>query len=95
MSQITDELLSIDRKYGKDEIISFIFKSILIVSFVIIAGIYTGEMLFGDSSLEVLLSLKSDKNRLEYRIYKLKKENASLQKEYFELNSLMPDEEKN
>ncbi|MDR1007667.1 MAG: septum formation initiator [Campylobacteraceae bacterium] len=58
---------------------------------VIILGIYFGNMLFGNSSLEVLLSLKTDKARLEQRMKELKNENARLQKELFELQQLDPD----
>jgi chaperonin cofactor prefoldin len=61
---------------------------------VILFGIYVGNVLFGKSSLEVLWSLKTDKERLELRIDELKKENADLQKKLFELQQLDPDTRK-
>ncbi|MDR1975798.1 MAG: septum formation initiator [Campylobacteraceae bacterium] len=66
-------------------------KRVLVGFVVIILGIYFGNMLFGNSSLEVLLSLKTDKARLEQRMKELKNENARLQKEFFELQQLDPD----
>jgi cell division protein FtsB len=68
--------------YAKKTVVGFI---------VVILGIYFGNMFFGNSSLEVLLSLKSDKARLEQRMKELKNENARLQKELFELQQLDPD----
>ncbi|MDR0666328.1 MAG: septum formation initiator [Campylobacteraceae bacterium] len=58
---------------------------------VIILGIYFGNMLFGNSSLEVLLGLKKGKTELEQRVEELKHANAKLQKELFELQQLDPD----
>ncbi|MDR0761440.1 MAG: septum formation initiator [Campylobacteraceae bacterium] len=70
----------------------FSYSRKIVVGFVvIILGIYFGNMLFGNSSLEVLLSLKTDKVRLEQRMKELKNENARLQKELFELQQLDPD----
>ena len=48
-------------------------------------------MLFGKSSLDVLLDLQSDRSALEQSVERLKNENAILQKEYFELKGLDPD----
>ncbi|NLC27209.1 MAG: septum formation initiator [Campylobacteraceae bacterium] len=70
---------------------SFTFK-ILVASCVVIGfGIYLGIVLFGPSSLDVLLGLQADKALLEKRAESLKKENATLQKTYFELKQLDPD----
>ena len=49
-------------------------------------------VLFGDNSLEVYNSLKYKKEYLEEEILRLQKENAYLQKEYFELKNLEPEE---
>ena len=58
----------------------------------IVAAWYFGNMLFGTSSLETLLSLKATKKELASRIEWLKEQNARKQKEYFELKGLYPDE---
>jgi len=82
-------LHKIDKKqfmlYAKRTLLGFV---------VILLGIYVGNVLFGKSSLEVLWSLKTDKERLELRIDELKKENADLQKKLFELQQLDPDTRK-
>lgn len=58
----------------------------------VVAAWYFGNMLFGKSSLETLLSLKATKKELNSRIEWLKEQNARKQKEYFELKGLYPDE---
>ena len=50
------------------------------------------NVLFGDNSLQVYNSLKYKKEYLEDEILRLQKENAYLQKEYFELKNLEPEE---
>ncbi|HJE66223.1 hypothetical protein [Campylobacter avium] len=47
-------------------------------------------MLFGQSSLDTLLSLQATKEELNKRIVWLKKQNAEAQKDYFELKGLYP-----
>ncbi|WP_201352351.1 septum formation initiator [Hydrogenimonas urashimensis] len=55
-------------------------------------GIYAGVLLFGPNSLTVLLGLEEQRTTYEHHIRLLKKENAALQKEYFELKQLEPDQ---
>jgi cell division protein FtsB len=50
------------------------------------------NLLFGDNSLQVYSSLKHKKEYLRREILRLQKENAYLQKEYFELKNLEPEE---
>lgn len=50
------------------------------------------NLLFGDNSIQVYNSLKYKKEYLEDEISRLQKENAYLQKEYFELKNLEPEE---
>ncbi len=90
MSKISDEI--VEEKLHSEDNYSFI-PNVLIVLSVIIAAIFIGETLFGKNSLEVYLSLQKDKKHLEEKIYKIQYENAALQKEYFELKSLLPKEE--
>jgi chaperonin cofactor prefoldin len=47
--------------------------------------------LFGENSLQVLLNLDEYENFLKEEVSALKSQNASLQKELFELNELDPD----
>jgi len=90
MSKISDEI--VEQRLHREDRHSFI-QSALVVLSVIIAAIFIGETLFGKNSLEVYLSLQKDKKLLENKIYKIQYENAALQRDYFELKSLMPKEE--
>ncbi len=67
------------------------FKIILLFVAVVGFGIYVGDLLFGKNSLEVLLNLQEKKALFKQEIKKYKQENATLQKEYFELLQLEPD----
>ncbi|MCW1360484.1 hypothetical protein [Campylobacter sp. US33a] len=49
-------------------------------------------MLFGQSSLETMLTLQAAKKEFDKRILYLKKQNSAAQKDYFELKGLYPDE---
>ena len=53
---------------------------------------YVTNVLFGDNSLQVYNSLKYKKEYLQSEIVRLQRENAYLQKEYFELKNLEPEE---
>jgi len=72
------------------------FFLILKISILVIAvvglGVYVGNLLYGKNSLEVLLSLQDKKYLLKSEIQKYKNENAKLQKEYFELLQLEPEQ---
>ena len=59
-----------------------------------IAAVYFSGLLFGQSSLETLLSLEATKKELGARIAWLKAQNAAAQKDYFELKGLYPNENK-
>lgn len=89
MSEILDEYEegAIKSFYKKRYIIKLIALGVLVIFF----GMYIGDMLFGKSSLDVLLGLQADKEHLQNRVGELKRENAYLQKEYFELKQLDPD----
>lgn len=58
---------------------------------IIALGIYVGDILFGERSLEVLNKLQEEKRFLSEDIIKLKDKNAQLQKEYLEKKALDPD----
>ena len=60
------------------------------VTFVL--SLHVANLLFGKNSLEVYNSLKDKKIQLETQINKLQFNNARLQKEYFELKNLEPEE---
>jgi hypothetical protein len=55
---------------------------------VLALGIYLGVLLYGTNSLEVLFGLQDYENYLQDEVYRLKNENAELQREYFELKEI-------
>ena len=75
---------------------SNIFGFMLVVIFSLLATVYFAyhwvNLLFGDNSIQVYNSLKHKKEYLEDEISRLQKENSYLQKEYFELKNLEPEE---
>jgi len=90
MSEIPEEFEDITEKRDSKGA-SFYLKILAIVVIVVGFGIYVGDMLFGKSSLDVLLNLQTVEQSLVDRVDALKNENAILQKEYFELKDLDPD----
>lgn len=89
MSEILNEYESgsIKKAYKNKTYLKLVGLGVLVILF----GIYVGDMLFGKSSLDVLLNLQDDKSNLEQSVKKLKKDNAVLQKKYFELKQLDPE----
>ena len=55
---------------------------------VIAIGVYLGVLLYGTNSIEVLFGLQDYENYLQDEVYRLKDENAELQREYFELKEI-------
>ena len=89
MSDVLDEFE--DEKEEEGGTALFSLKILGVVVVVVGFGLYIGDVLFGKSSLDVLLNLQADKDTLSVKIQSLKEENAVLQKEYFELRQLDPD----
>ena len=58
---------------------------------VLALGVYIGILLFGENSLEVLLSIEEYQEYLNTEVENLKDVNSQLQKEYFELKELERD----
>ena len=62
------------------------------VVFTVFLANYFATLLFsGKNSLETYESLKTKKVQLEYKIKQLQIQNAKLQKDYFELKNLEPE----
>jgi cell division protein FtsB len=67
--------------------------AILLVLVTVIFANYVASLLFsGKNSLETYESLKTKKVQLEQEIKRIQKENAKLQKDYFELKNLEPEQ---
>lgn len=80
------------KEYGQKPKSSFrqILKLVGVSAGVIIFGIYVGNMLFGKRSLDVMLGLQEQRDKIASDVEILKKYNAELQKTYFELKELEP-----
>ena len=63
-------------------------KFLLFFLIVLAFGIYIGLILYGTNSLEILLGLQEYERYLTDEVYRLKHENAELQREYFELKEI-------
>ena len=62
------------------------------VIFTVFLANYFATLLFsGKNSLETYDNLKTKKVQLEYKIKQLQTQNAKLQKDYFELKNLEPE----
>ena len=71
----------------------FIFISSILVIVTFILAYYIADLLFyGKNSYEVYANLKARKIKLQNDIKILQVENATLQKKYFELKNLEPEE---
>lgn len=71
----------------------FIFISTALVVITFILAYYISHLLFyGNNSYEVYTHLKDRKVQLQKNIHRLQIENATLQKKYFELKNLEPEE---
>lgn len=91
MSEILEEFEDITQK-REAKGFSFYMKIFSLLVVVVSFGVYVGDMLFGKSSLDVLLNLQSEKQILERSVENFKNKNAILQKEYFELKDLDPEQ---
>ena len=63
-------------------------KIILIIITAIILAFYIVDLMFGKRSLSRMIDLNNDLEVLDKKVSALKKKNAKLQKEYFELKEL-------
>lgn len=70
----------------------FILIACFSISITTFASYQVANTLFGDNSYNVYSSLKNKKDYLKKEIKRLQTANAHLQKEYFELKNLEPEQ---
>ncbi len=63
-------------------------KFLFLVSLIVFLGVYLGIILYGTNSVEILLGLEDYEHYMRDEVKHLKKENAELQREYFELKEI-------
>ena len=80
----------IDSKGGiTQEYLGLSFTKFLVLLVIVLTfGIYIGIILYGANSVEILMGLQDYELYLEDEVYRLKQENAQLQREYFELKEI-------
>ncbi|MEA3513433.1 MAG: septum formation initiator [Campylobacterota bacterium] len=72
---------------------NFIVISAFLIFLTFLSAYYISNLLFyGNNSYEVYLNLVERKLELKNEIKRLQNENAALQKQYFELKNLEPEE---
>lgn len=76
----------------RNGMLKFLLVALISLLVTIYFSYYVTNVLFGDNSLQVYNSLKYKKSYLQNEIIRLQRENAYLQKEYFELKNLEPEE---
>lgn len=79
-----DNSQSITQKYLGLSLVKFLSLFLIVLAL----GIYIGVLLYGTNSLEVLFGLEDYEDYLQSEVYRLKNENAELQREYFELKEI-------
>ncbi len=83
-----EELLEVkDKKF----IFTLPYK-LLVIVLVIYLAFYVGSILFGTRSIEEMIKLYKQEQRLKKEIKRSKKENEKLQKKLFEYEVLVPTE---
>ncbi len=70
----------------------FIIVAAISIAVTLFLANHVADLLFGKNSLEVYTSLNKKETHLKDEIKRLQQENARLQKEYFELKNLEPEE---
>ena len=75
---------SITQEYLGLSFTKFLVLLVIVLSF----GVYIGIILYGANSVEILMGLQDYELYLEDEVYRLKQENAQLQREYFELKEI-------
>jgi cell division protein FtsB len=66
----------------------FDFRIVIIVAAALLVAVYIVDLMFGKKSFSNLIDLENSVKIMEKRVDNLKKENARLQKTYFELKEL-------
>ena len=79
-----DNTQSLTQEYLGLSVAKFLILLLMVLAF----GIYIGLILYGTNSLEILFGLEEYERYLQDEVYRLKHENAELQREYFELKEI-------
>lgn len=78
--------------FKNKEVIKFTSIVLLSIAVTLFLSYHVANILFGINSYDVYTKLKNKKFFLKSEIRRLQRDNARLQKEYFELKNLEPEE---
>lgn len=79
-------------KIRNNDVKKFTIIAIFSIAITLFLSYHVANLLFGVNSYEVLNSLINKEEYLRKEIIRLQNDNARLQKEYFELKNLEPEE---
>ncbi|MGB5918373.1 septum formation initiator [Arcobacter sp. F2176] len=79
-------------RFISKEVKRFTVIAIISIAITLFLSYHVANLLFGVNSFEVYKSLKNKRSYLISEINRLQESNARLQKEYFELKNLEPEE---
>jgi len=82
----------VKKKFNLKSINKFIIVTAISIAVTLFLANHVAELLFGKNSIEVYTSLNKKETYLKAEIKRLQQDNARLQKEYFELKNLEPEE---
>lgn len=74
------------------EVFKFTIIALLSIAVTLFLSYHVANLMFGINSYDVYSDLKKKRTFLKYEIKRLQLDNARLQKEYFELKNLEPEE---
>lgn len=80
------------KKKRNNDVKKFTIIAFFSIAITLFLSYHVANLLFGVNSYEVLNSLINKESYLSKEIIRLQKDNARLQKEYFELKNLEPEE---
>ena len=80
------------KKLINNDVKKFTLIAIFSIAITLFISYHVANLLFGVNSYEVYKNLKNKKVYLQHEIIRLQNDNARLQKEYFELKNLEPEE---
>ena len=80
------------KKLLSSSVKKFTLIAIFSIAITLFLSYHVANLLFGVNSYEVYSSLKNKRAYLQSEIVRLQQDNARLQKEYFELKNLEPEE---
>lgn len=88
MKEIFEELPKVEQTNNQTKAYFVYF---VLFAVVVLSAYYVATTIWGARSLDVMIELEKERENLKIKVAKLQEQNSALQKEYFELIGLDPD----